>query len=130
VCEVSRALGTGLALDPVAIAALDEVYERWDGAGFPEGLAGELISPHARVVHVAEQAVLAYARGGPAAAVAEVRRRAGGHLDPKLAAQFATVGIDLLRTVEGRGVVGRCCRCRDSAGGSADPRHRTRCRLE
>jgi DNA-binding CsgD family transcriptional regulator len=43
----------------------------------------------ARVVHVAEQAVLGHFRGGEAAARGEVARRAGGHLDPELCAAFA-----------------------------------------
>src|ERR1700690_2616611 len=33
-CEVSAALGSQLGLPAGAIAALDEVYERWDGMGF------------------------------------------------------------------------------------------------
>lgn len=87
-CEVSRALGPGLGLAAAAVDALDDVYERWDGLGIPHGRAGEEISPIARIVHVAEQAVLAHGRGGHQTAVEEVRRRAGGHLDPGLAALF------------------------------------------
>ncbi|MEU4654914.1 hypothetical protein AB0G32_13350 [Streptomyces sp. NPDC023723] len=48
--------------------------------------------PAARVVRVAEQAVLASAAGGAAAAVAEVTRRAGGHLGPDVAAAFTDAG--------------------------------------
>lgn len=87
-CEVSQALGVRLGLEPAAVAALDQVYERWDGLGIPDGIRGDALLPVARVVHVAEQAVLAHATGGAAAAVAEVGRRAGGHLDPDLAAGF------------------------------------------
>jgi HD-GYP domain-containing protein (c-di-GMP phosphodiesterase class II) len=87
-CEVSRALGPRLGLEPGAVAALDEVYERWDGLGIPDGVAGERLTLAARVAHVAEQAVLAHAAGGEAGAVAEVRRRAGGHLDPDVVAAF------------------------------------------
>jgi HD-GYP domain-containing protein (c-di-GMP phosphodiesterase class II)/DNA-binding CsgD family transcriptional regulator len=88
-CEVSRALGVRLGLEPEAVAALDQVYERWDGLGLPDGVRGEALLPAARAVHVAEQAVLAFAAGGMTAAVAEVTRRSGGHLDPDLAAGFA-----------------------------------------
>jgi HD-GYP domain-containing protein (c-di-GMP phosphodiesterase class II)/DNA-binding CsgD family transcriptional regulator len=87
-CEVSRALGGRLALPPAAVDALDDVYERWDGLGIPDGRRGEQLSLIGRIVHVAEQAVFAHADGGRAAAVAEVARRAGGHLDPDLAAAF------------------------------------------
>jgi HD-GYP domain-containing protein (c-di-GMP phosphodiesterase class II) len=88
-CEVGRAVGPLLGLPDAVVAALDHVYERWDGRGIP-GIARETDMPlAARIVHVAEQAVLAHAHGGLAAAVAETRRRAGGHLDPDLADAFA-----------------------------------------
>jgi HD-GYP domain-containing protein (c-di-GMP phosphodiesterase class II)/DNA-binding CsgD family transcriptional regulator len=87
-CEVSRALGTRLALAPAVVDALDDVYERWDGRGIPGVRRGEQVSLFARIVHVAEQAVLAAADGGRASALTEVARRAGGHLDPDVAAAF------------------------------------------
>lgn len=99
-CEVSRALGQRLELPAGAIAALDDVYERWDGLGLPGGRRGEQISPAARIVHVAEQAVFAHAEGGVAAAIAEVRRRAGGHLDPELAAVFVSDARDILARLD------------------------------
>lgn len=40
-CEVSAALGARLELPAGAIAALDEVYERYDGSGFPAGRRGD-----------------------------------------------------------------------------------------
>jgi HD-GYP domain-containing protein (c-di-GMP phosphodiesterase class II) len=95
-CEVSRALGPRLGLEPGAVAALDEVYERWDGLGVPDGVAGDRLSLPARVVHVAEQVVLAHARGGRTAAVTEVRRCARGHLDPDLAAAFLAAPDEIL----------------------------------
>lgn len=87
-CEVSRALGTRIGLAADAVLALDDVYERWDGLGIPSGKSGEALTLAGRIVHIAEQAVLAFYTGGTAAAQREVRRRAGGHLDPALAAQF------------------------------------------
>ncbi|MEU8896374.1 HD domain-containing phosphohydrolase [Nocardia sp. NPDC048505] len=89
VCEVSRALGPRLGLPEAAVLALTEVKERWDGLGAPEHLRGEQISLPGRIVHVAEQAVLAAAGRDRRAAEAELRRRAGGHLDPDLVAAFA-----------------------------------------
>ncbi len=88
-CEVSAALGARLELPAGAIAALDEVYERYDGKGFPAGRAGQELTVAARVVHVAEQAVMADYDGGAAAAGRHVARLAGGHLDPDICASFA-----------------------------------------
>ncbi|MEV6277910.1 HD domain-containing phosphohydrolase [Nocardia sp. NPDC051832] len=89
VCEVSRALGPRLGLPDAAVLALTEVKERWDGRGAPEHLRGDQISLTGRIVHLAEQAVLAAAGQGRRGAEAELRRRAGGHLDPELVDAFA-----------------------------------------
>ena len=88
-CEVSAALGARLELPGGAIAALDEVYERYDGKGFPAGRKGEELTLAARVVHVAEQAVMAHYDGGEQGAARHVARLAGGHLDPDICAAFA-----------------------------------------
>ena len=40
-CEVSAALGTRLGLPEGTVIALDEVYERYDGNGFPAGRRGD-----------------------------------------------------------------------------------------
>jgi len=88
-CEVSATLGARLELPKGAIAALDEVYERYDGQGFPSGRGGDDLTLAVRVVHVAEQAVMAHYDGGGQAAALHVARRAGGHLDPGICASFA-----------------------------------------
>jgi hypothetical protein len=90
-CDTSHALGPGLGLLPGSVRALEDVYERWDGRGIPDGRRGEELSLPGRVVHVAEQAVLAHAAGGTPSALAEVARRAGGHLDPDLSARFVAL---------------------------------------
>ena len=95
-CEVSRALGPGLGLSAAALDALEDVYERWDGLGIPEGRCGDQLTLTGRVVHIAEQAVLAYAERGVEGAVSEVRRRRGGHLDPALVDVFVARGGPLL----------------------------------
>jgi hypothetical protein len=86
-CEVSATLGAQLGLPGGAVEALDEVYERYDGNGFPAGRAGGALTIAARVVHVAERAVMAH-DGGVAAAVREVQRHAGGQLDPDVCLGF------------------------------------------
>jgi HD-GYP domain-containing protein (c-di-GMP phosphodiesterase class II)/DNA-binding CsgD family transcriptional regulator len=99
-CEVSAALGTRLGIESSAIVALDDVYERWDGHGLPNGRAGDSIDPVARIVHIAEQAVLGHFGGGSSAARDRVQRRAGGHLDPDLCAAFRRSSDEILGTLE------------------------------
>ncbi|QLY32668.1 HD domain-containing phosphohydrolase [Nocardia huaxiensis] len=89
VCEVSRALGPRLGLPEAAVVALTEVKERWDGLGAPDRLRGDQLSLTGRILHLAEQAVLAFRTRDRGAALSELRRRAGGHLDPELVAVFA-----------------------------------------
>ena len=85
-CEVSRALAPGLGACAAAVRALDDVYERWDGGGIPLGRSGAELALAARVLHVAEQLVLARADPRVGDPVGDVRRRAGGHLDPDVVA--------------------------------------------
>lgn len=85
-CEASRALGRRLGLRPGAIAALDHIHERWDGLGIPGTCGGESLPMAARLMHLAEQAVLAYDRGGARTTLVALGHRSGGHLDPSLVA--------------------------------------------
>lgn len=87
-CEVSATLAARLGLPAGAIAALDEVYERYDGNGFPAGKAADQLTVAARVVHVAERAVMAHYDAGTAGAMSAVRRCSGGQLDPEICGRF------------------------------------------
>ena len=62
-CEASRALGAQLGLRAGAIASLDHVHERWDGLGIPGTCSGDALPLTARIVHLAEQAVIAHGSG-------------------------------------------------------------------
>lgn len=72
-------------------------HERWDGRGYPDGLAGEDIPLTARVVAVADafDAMTSdrpYRAGMPAArAFAELHAGAGTHFDPECVAAFARI---------------------------------------
>ncbi len=69
-------------------------HERWDGGGYPDGLAGEAIPLGARVIAVAESfdAMLQARPYRPAMtpeeAVAELRRGAGTQFDPRVVETF------------------------------------------
>jgi hypothetical protein len=75
-------------------------HEKWDGTGYPDGLAGEEIPLAARIVAVADvyDALIserpykrAWERGE---AIAEIRRMSGTHLDPHVVEAF----LDLYAT--------------------------------
>jgi HD-GYP domain-containing protein (c-di-GMP phosphodiesterase class II) len=72
-------------------------HERWDGKGYPDGLAGEAISLLARIVAVADafDAMTSdrpYRKGMAAeAAFAEMQRQAGQQFDPRCAAAFVAM---------------------------------------
>jgi putative nucleotidyltransferase with HDIG domain len=72
-------------------------HERWDGAGYPDGLKGTNIPELARVVSVADafDAMTSdrpYRRGMPAdAAFAEVEKQKGRQFDPDMAAAFLAI---------------------------------------
>ena len=69
-------------------------HERWDGTGYPQGLAGEAIPLAGRIVALADTFdALTHARPYKPAwpveeARAEIARQSGRHFDPRLAAMF------------------------------------------
>jgi putative nucleotidyltransferase with HDIG domain len=72
-------------------------HERWDGGGYPDGLAGEAIPRPARIVaccdaYSAMTTDRSYrAARPPAAALEELRACAGTHFDPRVAAAVCRV---------------------------------------
>ncbi|MDX6678522.1 MAG: hypothetical protein QOE31_2574 [Solirubrobacteraceae bacterium] len=99
-CEVAVALGAELGLPAAVLEAFDDVFERWDGLGLPRGLAGEALHPIARVVGICEQAAIAHATGGVAAARAEIARRSGGQLDPSQCDAFNANAYQIVAPIE------------------------------
>lgn len=103
-CDASRQLARSLGLSAVVIQALDDIFERWDGKGHPQGLKGESISPAARITHFAHTVVLENWRRGPGGARAMVRRRANHDFDPVAAQLFLTKSEELLELVSANSV--------------------------
>lgn len=83
--------------DQTALDIVRHHHERWDGAGYPDGLEGEEIPLAARIVAVADAFdAMTTARPYRAArtreqAVAEIEREAGRQFDPAVAQHAAAV---------------------------------------
>jgi HD-GYP domain-containing protein (c-di-GMP phosphodiesterase class II) len=82
-CDMARLLGARMGLTGQVQEALGNLYERWDGKGMPGELRGERIPVAVRVMHVAQDADMAWQHGGPALARQVVSSRAGSGLDPR-----------------------------------------------
>lgn len=85
-----RRLLEALVNDDTVLAVVSWHHERWDGAGYPDHLAGEAIPLAARVAAVAD-ALAAMTMQRPhrgartwSEALEEVRREAGGRFDPRV----------------------------------------------
>ncbi|NND73576.1 MAG: HD domain-containing protein [Ilumatobacter sp.] len=90
-----------------SVRAVWEHHERWDGKGYPVGLAGSDISLAARVVAVADTydvmtSVRSYkSASSPAAARAELARCAGTQFDPECVRAFLAVSVSRRRGTMG-----------------------------
>jgi HD-GYP domain-containing protein (c-di-GMP phosphodiesterase class II) len=78
-------------------------HERWDGKGYPDGLAGESIHPLARVVALADafDAMTSdrpYRKGmAPEVAFSEIEKGVGRQFDPRFAVAFLAIRDTILR---------------------------------
>ena len=95
-----RILSAAPALSEAA-SLVRSSHERWDGAGYPDGLAGEEIPLGARIISVCD-AFDAMTSARPyrdaieaAAALAELRRCAGTQFDPAVVNAFGRALFDL-----------------------------------
>ena len=94
-------IGAAIVLESPGLAAAAALvrasHERWDGAGYPDGLAGEEIPLGARIVAVCDaySAMRQQRPYGPvltdAEARAELRRCAGTQFDPRVVAVFCAL---------------------------------------
>jgi HD-GYP domain-containing protein (c-di-GMP phosphodiesterase class II) len=82
---LAAGLAEQLGLPQEVLAGVGGSYERWDGRGWPDGLAGEQVPLAARIAQFAEYVEVAHRLGGPEAATELARRRSGGQFDPALA---------------------------------------------
>ena len=83
-CEVAQRFAGWLDLGPTVQAALEYVFSRWDGRGFPDA-RGDAIPLPMRLLHVARDISLFLSASGPEEARDVVERRTGAAYDPRLA---------------------------------------------
>jgi PAS domain S-box-containing protein/putative nucleotidyltransferase with HDIG domain len=92
--------GSSRVLQTAAVIAATH-HERWDGVGYPKGLAGDAIPLVGRIVAVADVFdALTHDRPYKEAwpierACAEIERSAGGQFDPRVVAAFLALRADL-----------------------------------
>jgi HD-GYP domain-containing protein (c-di-GMP phosphodiesterase class II)/DNA-binding CsgD family transcriptional regulator len=95
-CEVGADLTRRLLLPEGVRRAVLCAFERFDGKGSPEGLAGDELSFVSRYAAVGYAAVMFDAVAGREAAVRKVRAWAGRALDPTIAAIFLDAPDELI----------------------------------
>ena len=83
-CEVAQRFAGWLELGPRIEDALDYVFARWDGRGFPQ-VGGEELPFPMRLLHVGRDISLFLSASGPDEARAVVERRSGAAYEPRLA---------------------------------------------
>jgi HD-GYP domain-containing protein (c-di-GMP phosphodiesterase class II)/DNA-binding CsgD family transcriptional regulator len=81
-CETAQRLSGRLGLPDSVSAAVHAVFERWDGNGFPDGLAGARIPVPARFAQLSYDALLLHEHLGSTGRIA---RLAGACYDPDVA---------------------------------------------
>ena len=91
-CDVARLLGARMGLPEQVQDALRHLYERWDGKGMPGDLRGTQIPLAVRLMQVAQDADMAWQRGGAPLAGRVLAGRAGSGLDPQAVAAFLSLG--------------------------------------
>ena len=103
----ARAGGAAVGWLGDSARAVWEHHERWDGRGYPHGLAGTDISLAGRIVAVADTydvitSVRSYKKAiSPAEARAELTRCAGTQFDPAVVRAFMNLSLGRLRLAMG-----------------------------
>ena len=95
--HAEKSLGTRVEFLATAKEIALYHHEKWDGCGYPHGLAGDAIPISARLMAVADvyDALISrriYKEGMPhEQAVAIIREGSGGHFDPEVVAAFSDI---------------------------------------
>ncbi|MDQ4145061.1 MAG: LuxR C-terminal-related transcriptional regulator [Actinomycetota bacterium] len=99
-CVVTRDFAERVGLGPEVADPLVQLFERWDGRGRPNRLAGDAIALLARIVQFADVLVPFHRAGGVEAAIAVAQQRKGTQFDPGLVELFCANAHETLSLVE------------------------------
>ena len=99
-CEVAQRFAGWLGFSSGTQAALEHVFERWDGLGFPGLASGDEIPLPMRLVHVARDISVFLTAAGAEAARDIVEGRSGGAYEPRLAGLVTRNLADLLADLD------------------------------
>jgi len=87
-CQRGAEIARQMHFSEAVAGGILDLDEHFNGGGKPQGLAGDIISPFARIALMCQVADVFYVSGGPDAARNEIRRRSGSWFDPIYAAIF------------------------------------------
>jgi HD-GYP domain-containing protein (c-di-GMP phosphodiesterase class II) len=93
-CERGAEIARMIGLDEAAAEAIRHLEERWDGSGYPDGLAGAEISPLGRILCLSQTMEVFWQDGGRDGALAVARRRRGTWFEPALVDALDEVETD------------------------------------
>jgi len=99
-CEVADALAARLGLDPASRTALAASFERWNGRGVPNGIAGTAIPRPMRLAQLAQEFVVLGRLEGVEPALKIIRARRGRAYDPDLTDLLLDGGADWWAALE------------------------------
>lgn len=99
-CEVGQMLARRIGLGGSVLRALGYAFERWDGKGLPNGIAGEEIPASCRIAIVARDFDLLNRVWGPETATRILVERKGKAYDPRVLEAALRLGPRLLADIE------------------------------
>jgi HD-GYP domain-containing protein (c-di-GMP phosphodiesterase class II)/DNA-binding CsgD family transcriptional regulator len=99
-CEVGQMLSRRIGLGDSVLHALGCTFERWDGKGLPNGIAGEEIPAASRIAIVARDFDLLNRVWGPDTATKILHERKGNAYEPRVLGAALEHGPLLLAQIE------------------------------
>lgn len=99
-CEVGQMLAGRIGLGDSVLRALGRSFERWDGKGLPDGVAGEEIPASCRIAIVARDFELLNRIFGSEEATETLRRRKGKAYEPRVVDTAIEHGFRLLTEID------------------------------